>query len=74
MPASGVRRLALENRISVARRDYNDAVQAYNTYIRRFPQTVTARVIGADRREPFEAPEGAQTAPTVEFGGSDEGG
>jgi LemA protein len=63
-----------ENRISVARRDYNDAVQAYNTYIRRFPQTVTARVIGADRREPFEAPESARTAPTVEFGGDDAGG
>jgi len=63
-----------ENRINVARRDYNDAVQVYNTYIRRFPQTVTARVIGADRREPFEAPESAQTVPTVEFGGSDEGG
>lgn len=63
-----------ENRLSVARRDYNESVQAYNTYIRRFPQTLTARVIGADRREPFEAPEGAREAPRVEFGGSDRGG
>jgi LemA protein len=57
-----------ENRIAVARRDYNEAVQSYNTYIRRFPQTITARVIGADRREPFQAPESARTAPQVEFG------
>lgn len=56
-----------ENRIAVARRDYNEAVQAYNTYIRRFPQTITARVIGAGRREPFEAPESARTAPQVDF-------
>lgn len=59
-----------ENRISVSRRDYNESVQQYNTYIRRFPQTVTARVIGADRREPFEAPESARQAPQVEFGGA----
>jgi LemA protein len=56
-----------ENRIAVSRRDYNEAVQTYNTYIRRFPQTITARVIGADRREPFEAPESARTAPQVDF-------
>ena len=63
-----------ENRIAVARRDYNESVQGYNTYIRRFPQVVTARVIGADRREPFEAPAGAQDAPQVDFGGAGEGG
>lgn len=56
-----------ENRIAVARRDYNEAVQAYNSYIRQFPQVITARVIGAERREPFEAPESAQQAPQVEF-------
>lgn len=56
-----------ENRINVARRDYNEAVQTYNTYIRRFPQTLTARVIGADRKEPFEAPAGSREAPSVEF-------
>lgn len=61
-----------ENRIAVARRDYNESVQQFNTYVRRFPQTITARVIGADRKEPFEAPEGVETPPTVEFGG--EGG
>jgi LemA protein len=56
-----------ENRVSVARRDYNEAVTQYNSYIRRFPQAMTARVIGADRREQFAAPETARQAPTVEF-------
>jgi LemA protein len=56
-----------ENRIAVARRDYNEAVQQYNTYIRRFPAVITAKVTGADRRETFEAPESAQQAPTVDF-------
>jgi LemA protein len=57
-----------ENRIAVARRDYNEVVQTYNTYIRQFPQALTAKVIGADRKEQFEAPESAQQAPRVEFG------
>jgi LemA protein len=57
-----------ENRISVSRRDYNETVQEYNTYIRRFPQVLTAKVIGAERKEPFEAPESAREAPRVEFG------
>ena len=57
-----------ENRISVTRRDYNETVQQHNTYIRRFPQALTAKVIGAQRHEPFEAAEGTQTAPTVDFG------
>ncbi|HWV56661.1 MAG TPA: LemA family protein [Longimicrobiales bacterium] len=57
-----------ENRISVARRDYNEAVTQYNTYIRQFPQVITARVIGAERREQFAAPAAAQEPPQVEFG------
>jgi LemA protein len=56
-----------ENRLNVARRDYNESVTQYNTYIRRFPQAVTARVIGADRRAQFVAPEGTQAAPQVQF-------
>ena len=56
-----------ENRINVARRDYNESVQTYNTYIRQFPQVLTAKVIGAERREPFEAPAGAEAAPQVQF-------
>jgi LemA protein len=57
-----------ENRISVTRRDYNEAATQYNSYIRRFPQALTARVIGAERREQFQAPESVQQAPGVEFG------
>lgn len=57
-----------ENRLAVARRDYNEAVRTYNTYIRQFPQVITARVIGAERKEPFEAPESVQTPPRVQFG------
>jgi LemA protein len=57
-----------ENRISVARRDYNAGVREYNTYIRQFPQVITARATGADRKEPFETPAGAEQTPTVDFG------
>lgn len=56
-----------ENRISVARRDFNESVTTYNTYIRRFPQAITAKVIGADRKEQFSAPAGAREAPRVQF-------
>jgi LemA protein len=56
-----------ENRISVARRDYNESVTTYNTFIRRFPQMITAKVIGADRKQQFEAPAGAEQAPRVQF-------
>ena len=57
-----------ENRISVARRDYNAGVREYNAYIRSFPQVVTARVTGAQRKEPFQAPAGSEQAPNVDFG------
>ena len=57
-----------ENSILVARRDYNEAVQRYNTTIRTFPDAIGARVIhGAKPKVPFEAAAGAQTAPTVDF-------
>ena len=56
-----------ENRISVARRDYNAAVREYNTYVRQFPQVITARVIGAEPKESFEAPAGVETPPVVDF-------
>jgi LemA protein len=57
-----------ENRIATARNDYNQAVQAYNTYIRTFPQALTAKVTGAKPRTYYEAAPGAETAPTVDFG------
>jgi LemA protein len=57
-----------ENRIAVARQDYNDAVNRYNAYIRRFPQVLTAKVIGAKARAYFQETAGADTVPTVNFG------
>lgn len=56
-----------ENRINVARNDYNTAVKAYNTYIRRFPQSMLAGMYGFEKRTMFQASEGAQNAPKVEF-------
>ena len=57
-----------ENRISVARRDYNQSVQQYNTSVRRFPANIVAGIFGFDRRTPFEAEAGAEEAPEVDFG------
>lgn len=56
-----------ENRINVARRDYNQSVQQYNTQVRRFPANIFAGIFGFDRRTPFEADEGAETVPEVDF-------
>ncbi len=56
-----------ENRINVARRDYNGAVQGYNTSVRSFPANIVAGLFGFDRRTPFEADEGAETVPDVSF-------
>jgi len=57
-----------ENRIAVARQDYNDAVNRYNAYIRRFPQVLTAKAIGKGARDYFELQSpGAATAPKVDF-------
>jgi LemA protein len=57
-----------ENRISVARQDYNNAVGEYNAYIRRFPYNITAKVFGMGKpREYFEAAAGAAEAPKVTF-------
>jgi LemA protein len=58
-----------ENKIGVARRDYNESVRIYNSYIRQFPQTITARVTGAERKESYEAPAGSEQVPQVDFGG-----
>ena len=56
-----------ENRIATARNDYNQAVQQYNTYIRTFPQAITAKVTGAKPRTYYEAPTESQAAPKVQF-------
>eukprot|EP01037_Dinobryon_pediforme_P014148 gene14148-14266_t len=59
-----------ENRIAVARRDYNEAVRAYNVTIRTFPAVIAANVIyGAKPMVPFAAAAGAEAAPTISFDG-----
>ena len=56
-----------ENRIAVARQDYNKAVQRYNTFIRTFPQSIIASQRGFEKRPQFAASQEAQSAPKVEF-------
>ncbi|MGB9886528.1 MAG: LemA family protein [Moorellales bacterium] len=57
-----------ENRLAVARMDYNQAVRDYNSRLRRFPTLIFARLFGFNTRPYFQAAEGTQTAPKVEFG------
>ena len=56
-----------ENRINVARKNFNDAAQSYNTNIRRFPKNIFAGMFGFDKKAYFEAEEGSEKAPKVEF-------
>lgn len=57
-----------ENRIAVARTDYNQAVQDYNAYIRKFPAVLTAKVTGAKPRDYFDVTNpAAREVPTVDF-------
>lgn len=57
-----------ENRIAVARQDYNEAVNRHNAYIRRFPQVVTAKILGKKPRPYFELQTpGAGEVPRVDF-------
>jgi LemA protein len=57
-----------ENRIAVARGDYNQAAEQYNAYIRQFPQVVTAKVIGSKSKAYFDVTTpGAREAPKVDF-------
>jgi len=56
-----------ENRISVERRKFNEAARTYNTYIRLFPKNMLANMFGFEKKPYFEAQEGAETAPKVEF-------
>lgn len=56
-----------ENRIGTARRDYNEAVRSYNLHVKRFPSNILAGIFGFDEEQFFEAAEGAENAPKVEF-------
>ncbi len=56
-----------ENRIAVARKDFNDAVKVFNTAIRRFPASIFASIFGFDAKAYLEAQANAQQAPQVSF-------
>lgn len=56
-----------ENRISVARRDYNESARKYNTTLRSFPKNILAGMFGFEKKAYFEAQEGSEQAPTVQF-------
>ena len=56
-----------ENRIAVARKDFNEVAKGYNVAIRRFPANLVAKLFGFDQKPYFEADQGAQAAPQVTF-------
>ncbi|MEZ7883811.1 MAG: LemA family protein [Bacteroidales bacterium] len=56
-----------ENRITVERQKFNEIAQGYNTYIRQFPKNIIAGMFGFERKAYFEAKEGSDVAPKVEF-------
>lgn len=56
-----------ENRIAVARQNFNETVKEYNTSIRKFPRNLLAGMFGFEKRPYFEAQEGAAVAPQVNF-------
>ena len=56
-----------ENRIATERKRFNDAAQGYNTSIRKFPTSIFASIGGFERKAYFEAEQGAEQAPTVDF-------
>lgn len=58
-----------ENRIAAARKDYNDAAQAFNTSIKKFPAVFFANIFGFKQFEYFQAAQGAKSVPKVDFGG-----
>ncbi|HLV45858.1 MAG TPA: LemA family protein [Flavobacterium sp.] len=59
--------VSTENQILTARTRFNEAVQGYNGKVRRFPSNITASLFGFDQKPYFEAQEGAENAPDVEF-------
>ena len=57
-----------ENRIGVARKDYNDVVATFNRQVKRFPGRIVASIFGFDEKEYFKADAAANEAPKVDFG------
>ncbi len=56
-----------ENRIAVARKDFNEVARTYNVSVRRFPSNLVAGMFGFEQKPYFDALEGAETAPVVNF-------
>lgn len=56
-----------ENRIAVERKKFNEAARDYNTYVRKFPNNLIAGMFDFEKMDYFEADQGAETAPKVEF-------
>lgn len=56
-----------ENRITEARRRYNESVQEYNVLVRSFPNNLFAKMFGFDKKEKYEAENGSEKAPEVKF-------
>lgn len=56
-----------ENRITVERQKFNETTQAYNAYIRKFPQVIYSGWFGFEKKTYFEAQQGAEKAPEVKF-------
>ncbi|WP_300410936.1 LemA family protein [Lagierella sp.] len=57
-----------ENRIAVARKDYNAVVKQFNTKVRRLPTSLFAKLLGFSQKDYFEADPGSEKAPEVDFG------
>lgn len=60
-----------ENRLAVARKDYNDTVQTFNNNVRRFPGNIIAGMFGFEKKDYFEIKNGVEETPTVDFGSGD---
>ena len=56
-----------ENRITVARQNFNETAKQYNTMIRKFPNNIIASMFGFEKKPYFEAEQGAEKAPKVQF-------
>ena len=56
-----------ENRIATSRRDYNEAVTSYNTYVKKFPMNILASIFGKEKKAYFEVSEGNTKVPEVNF-------
>jgi LemA protein len=57
----------MENRIATERRKFNDMVNDYNKYVRRFPNSIFANMFGFQKKDYFSAQQGAETAPDIKF-------